>query len=240
MTTFDKIGQFTEEGMFLFEQIMLERQPSDILQLNSPAHVYEIPGTTPFHALKFETRKEMTKAICKSFENLNILDYVENNPMWAWLTFVMRDNLFTKERNGRLKTGEIHTWLPGDPNDYQKSQRHKVRLPTILYHTMQDDCDHLLCGRPDTPGDLYSRLTSQREMLSREFQRLAKTLYFDPQTGRNKPRVIRNGPGTAQRLAVVRRQLNETWELGMFETEEFLKKLPAEFDKFLPSNANSS
>ena len=63
---------------------------------------------------------------------------------------------------------------PAAPNDWQKAQRHLVRMPVLLYAAFGDDADHLICGKPSIGPDIREQLTSQQDMFSANFQRACR------------------------------------------------------------------
>ena len=232
MTEFLSLYRFTPNGMSFFKDIFEERMPEDALDVTGAEYAEPVPGTESFCVKNFSSRKEMAAAIIASLGEDRIEQEIGDAGIWAWLTYVMRNNLF-KQKSGKRLSGEVHTWLPSDPNDYQKAQRHKVRMPVLLLSRFGDDADHLLCGHPNTPGELAEQLTSQQAMFTSNFQSIAKSLYYDPETGKNRRGAAsKNIGGTSRRLAKVRWQFNQTWELEYFNNKKFLEMLPKEFDRF--------
>src|SRR5690606_36741937 len=92
------------------------------------------------------TAKAMAGAVLASLGSANLFDLLPNTGMWAWLTFVMRGQLFRKDGEGTWKVGEIHRWYPSNPNDWQKGQRHLVRMPVLLLKSLGVAADLLLCS----------------------------------------------------------------------------------------------
>jgi len=88
----------------------------------------------------------------------------------AWLTFVLRNQLFKKDQSGRLKVREYWRWYPSAPGDWQKGQRHLVRMPVLLLRELGDDADHLLNTHPSILPEIREQLTSQNAMFNQEFQ----------------------------------------------------------------------
>jgi len=122
--------------------------------------------------------------------------------------------------------------MPSDPSNFQKAQRHKVRLPVHLYSQLGNDADHALFGRPDTPGDVRENTTAQQNMFLPEFQKLCKILLYDSVSNRIKRGAGGRGAGSPTRLAKVVPQLEVTWDIQSFTVDDWLLRLPAEFDRF--------
>ena len=224
--------EFTDPGMEIFRQVFEGTFYEDAFDLSDPYLVTRIDETGPFSPVKFETAKEMASAVLESIGSMNLSDLLPRAGLWAWLTFVLRDQLFSFDACGKRKVGEMHRWYPSDPNDWQKSQRHLLRMPVQLLHSFGDDADHLLCTQPSVLPEIREQLTSQQDMFDQTFQQVARHLYLDDENGKLKRGAGGKGRGSPRRLAKVRQQLDVTWDLEDLGFERILKMLPSEFDRF--------
>jgi hypothetical protein len=154
--------------------------------------------------------------------------------VWAWLTFALRDAVIPKDKHGNRVPGELHRWWPSDPGDWQKAQRHLVRMPVVLLAELGDAADHLICGSPDVLPEIREQLTSQQDMFHPEFQKAARQLYFDASRGALKRGSGGKGAGTPRRLAKLRSQLDVTWNLFDLDADHIVRLLPKEFNRFKP------
>jgi hypothetical protein len=234
---FSGLFQFTDTGLQLFQEVVLGRHEEEILDLGDDGLVARISGTRPFEPQDFGSARSMAAAILESTGSLTIPALLPNTGLWAWLTFVLRDSLFPKDSSGRRKYGEVHRWLPSDPNDWQKAQRHLVRMPVILLSTLGENADHLLCTKPAVLPEIREQLTSQQDMFHPGFQGAARALYFDEKSGRLKRGAGGKTGGSPRRLAKVRQQLDVTWDIFDLSTQRFLEILPREFSRFKEPNA---
>lgn len=232
MDGFDSLCAFTKPGMDMYRQIMRGDAPEEILDLSDSYHVTQVDGTGRFSPTEYGTAKEMAEAILESIGDIHLPDLLPQEGLWAWLTFILRDHLFRRDSSGKRKLGEIHRWDPSDLNDWQKGQRHLVRMPVHLLSFFGHDADHLLCGHPSILPDIREQLTSQQDMFSKTFQHVARSLYFDNVSGKLKRGAGGKGPGSPRRLAKVRQQLDVTWELEDLDHAKILEMLPAEFERF--------
>jgi hypothetical protein len=232
MTKFASLFELTPEGLGIFRRIFLGELVETALDLSDPVLAKPVPGTGPFEVAAFATAREMSVAICNAFGPLDPQALVDRSGIWAWLTFVLIDVLFPKT-GGVRKVGDIHRWFPGPPNDYQKAQRHLVRMSVQLYSAFGNDADHLLCGKPGIGPEIREQLTSQQDMFSGNFQKACRALYFDQTAGTLKRGVgSRIGPAVPRRLAAVRKQLDVTWDMTDLTAKNILELLPKEFDRF--------
>lgn len=233
--SYASIYQLTPEGLHLFKRIMMGELAESALDPTLKGHAVPVSGSKPFTATEFGTAREMAVAICKSLGTHSAQGVAENIELWGWLTYVLREVLFPKV-NGVRKVKEFHRWYPAPPNDWQKAQRHLVRMPVLLYSSLGDDADHLICGKPGTGPEIREQLTSQQDMFSVNFQRACRVLYFDDTTKSVKKGAGgKNGPGVPRRLAAVRKQLDVTWDMTDLPHEKILRLLPPEFNGFKPA-----
>jgi hypothetical protein len=106
-------------------------------------------------------------------------------------------------------------------------------MPVLLYATLGDDGDHLICSKPGIGPEIREQLTSQQDMFSRNFQRACRNLYYDEAVGSVKKGAGgKDRAGVPRRMAAVRKQLDVTWDMTDLSAEKILELLPAEFDHF--------
>ena len=223
---------FNEAGLDHFKRAMSGQIPIDALDPENPLLSSEIDGSTSLSVQDFSTSKEMAKAVLDAMGALEVRDHLDDIGLWAWITFVLRDQLFKKDKEGRLKVREHWRWYPSAPGDWQKGQRHLVRMPVLLLRELGSDADHLLNTHPSILPEIREQLTSQNAMFNTEFQVVAKTLYFDEVTGKLKRGAGGKAGGSPRRLAKVRQQFDVTWEIEELGHNRILELLPKEFDRF--------
>lgn len=233
MANYNALYEFTPEGLEAFQRVFLGTLDENAIDLRDPELAVRVAGTKPFKPTPYSSAKAMAADICAAIDKTSLFDLMPNTGLWAWLTFVLRDQLFKANGAGGWKTGEIHRWYPSDPGDYQKGQRHLVRMPVLLLHTLGKNADHLLCGPVNVHGDVREQLTSQQDMFSNGFQAVARSLYFDESTDGLKRGAGGKAAGSPRRLAKIRQQLDVTWDIDELAHEELLAKLPSEFSRFL-------
>ncbi|ESX18303.1 MULTISPECIES: hypothetical protein [unclassified Mesorhizobium] len=224
--------EFTEHGMLAFQAAMIGQIPDEAVDLQDQTIARRLSGTASFTVGAWKTSKSMAEEIVAAMGARDVPELLANNGLWAWLAFVSRDELFPENKDGVRKLGEVHRWYPSNLNDWQKGQRHLIRMPVLLFSTLGDNADHLLCGSPSVPGELREQLTSQQDMFHQTFQGAARNLYYDEaQRGLRRGAGGKRG-GSARRLAKVRQQLDVTWDLFAMSSAQLLSKLPPEFDRF--------
>jgi len=231
---YSQLFQFTGLGLQAFEKVFLGQLPESELDLSQTSLVAPVSDTSAFEVRRFVTAKEMASSLIEAIKPSSPYQLLSNIGLWAWLTFVLRDELFEVNNEGRRLVREMPRWFPSDPNNWQKAQRHLVRMPVLLLASLGDDADHLLCGPPGILPEIREQLTSQQDMFNATFQRVARALYFDTGRGALKRGAGGKNGGTPRRLAKVRRQLDVTWDLDQLEFERIIDTLPREFNRFKP------
>src|SRR5436190_33144 len=128
-TTFNSLYEFTNAGMRAFQQAFEGQLDEAAIDVTDPALVTKINGTTQFRVQDWQTSKDMAQTIISACGSVPLNDLLRRTGLWAWLSFVMRDSVYPRRPDGLRKLGEIHRWLPADLDDYQKGQRHLIRMP---------------------------------------------------------------------------------------------------------------
>jgi hypothetical protein len=237
--TFDGLYEFTDSGMTAFRQAFEGGLPEDAIDPVKAGTAKKIAGTTAFDVTGWPSSGEMAGEILKAAGSTDINVLLNNTRAWAWLSFVCRDVVYPLQKNGKRKLGEVWRWYPSEPGDFQKGQRHLIRMPVLLYHSFGEDARHLLVGEPSVPGELREQLTSQQDMFHPSFQRVARLLYFDQASGKLRRGAAGKMGGSSRRLAQLRKQLDVTWDLFALTPDQILEKLPKEFETF-KARANAS
>lgn len=235
---YTSLYEFTPRGLVAFRLAFTGQLSEGAINLNDSELAVPIIDTQPFVVEPYGTAKDMAAAILGAIGDHHIGELSSRPGLWAWLTFVLRDVLFPANAAGQRKVGEVHRWFPSDPGDYQKAQRHLVRMPVVLLHELGADADHLIWGPPGILPEIREQLTSQQDMFHPTFQKTARRLYFDDQQDRLKRGSGSKGGGSPRRLAEVRKQFDVTWDLYDMTPDRLLVLLPQEFDRFRASPEN--
>jgi hypothetical protein len=232
---YSAISEFSETGMILFEKVFTRQLEEDAIDLLDRTIASPVPGTATLLASHFDTAKQLAAAIIAALGKNQVSDLLNRPGIWSWLTFVLRDDLFPKNRSGVREFKEMHRWYPSDPNDWQKAQRHLVRMPVLLLSSLGSNADHLLASKPSILPEIREQLTSQQDMFTPAFQAVARAIYFDDEQQRLRRGSGSKGAGGPRRLATVRKQMDVTWDLYELPPERFVQMLPKDFDRFKQS-----
>lgn len=237
MNTYNQLYQFNESGLDAFQKVFKGELAESMIDPCDQLLVSTVEGTGSIAVKNCETAKEMAQIVLDSLCDVKVSNHVSNAGLWTWLTFVFRDVLFRRDSRGLLIAGETRRWLPSKPSDYRDAARHLVRMPVFLLDQFGDDADHMLCGPPNEVPKIRYELSRSQGMLNVVFQSVARMLYYDDEFNKLKSGTAGIGsPGTAYRLAQVFKQFDVTYEIEDMEPDEFMDILPAEFNRFKPSN----
>jgi hypothetical protein len=234
VTTYPAVYEFTDRGLLAFRRIFEGDLMEDAMPPTDAQFATRLLGTKDISDGPAQNSKELAQRVMAALGH----DWASLLPrpgVWAWLTFVLRDVVFPRDANGVRDPGEIHRWYPSNPGDWQKAQRHLVRMPVVLLGNLGDIADHLLNGPPEILPDIREQLTSQQDMFSMEFQRAARMLYYNDAQQKLKRGSGSKGAGAPRRLAKVRQQLDVTWNLFDLDAPHIIQLLPKEFDRFKPA-----
>lgn len=231
MTTYSGVYEFNDRGLLAFKKIFLGEVAESAIDPTDRQFTTRVQGTASINDAPADSAKELAQRVLNAL-GAEWSSLLPRAGVWAWLTFVLRDSIVPKDRQGNRHPGEIHRWLPSDPGDWQKAQRHLLRMPVVLLAQLGDVADHLLCGLPSVLPEIREQLTSQQDMFSPEFQKAARALYFDAAKNGLKRGAGGKGAGTPRRLAKLRQQLDVTWNMFDLDAEHIVRLLPKEFDRF--------
>ena len=198
----------------------------------NPDVAQPINGTSGFVVKSWNTSKEMAQDIINSLADVSVDSVLPRPGVWAWFSYVLRDQLYPKSAQGVRKTGAVHRWLPSPIDDYQTGQRHLVRTPVLLLDTFGHLADHVLCGKPSVPGEVREQFTSQQDMFHPIIQEVGRKLYFDEAKGKLRRGSGSKSGGASRRFAQVRKQLDVTWDLFSLTADQLYAMLPSEFDRY--------
>jgi hypothetical protein len=196
---------------------------------------------------KYDSAKQMAENICNALRIKDFYDIQSDYRLWGWLTFALWDNFQTLDKEdhplaytykpykfikGEYKLREKWVFIPAEPKDWHKYQRHIVRNPCELYHRFGSDADHLIERPTNSRGEAIEQLTSRHPFWDSLFIKVGKKLYWDDKNMRMKPGTGGKDKGAPRRLARIFRQFDVTWQIDKTDASSFVKRLPKEFDRF--------
>ena len=162
-------------------------------------------------------------------------DIERDKGLWAWLAAAWIDVLAPKDGSGNRKLRARARWIPG-VDDYKTYYRHLLAGPYRIYRAHKDNPARVravLASAVQQPGDVVEQLASRQEIItSPSLMEAITALYVLPSTGMLKSGAAGKSNGSARRLVDVIQQFDLTWDVYGMNSDEFLRLLPGEFDKF--------
>lgn len=238
-----KLHRFTDLGISGFEHFLDQLAtepalpvPTDLL--TDPAYGIPIPPEPDIEARQFANRMDAAAYLDGVLGCIDGSDIERDAGLWSWLSLFYFDQVCPPDGHGRRRVGERARYVPAVAN-YQKYYRHLLAGPYRVFRAHRTDPDRalvLLCGPLHKPGEIVEQIVARQEIITNPHAvELATAIYFDPRSGSFKRGAAGKGGGSARRLADVLNQFDVTWDLYWMEPAVILEKLPAEFDRFRPS-----
>lgn len=220
----------------------LLNDPRTSTALAGEATVEREPGGHPF-----ANRYEFGIYLRDRLGELGKTAISRNAGLWNWLSLFYIDQLAPAAPDGGRKIFEQEIYILEAHFSFRKYYRHAIRTPWLVAHEHGEHSRVLLipAGKA-TPGagvlahrgEITEQLAARQWILgSSTIIEGAARLYLDPQTGRPKRGAGGSDRGSPRRLALVIQQLELTYDLRDCSSEQFLKLLPPEFDRWKPGQA---
>lgn len=235
-----KLRRLTSTGLELFSNYLdlLASQPErdpPIDLLESPDHTEIVSPTVSIEPATPTNRLELARHLHSVISSAGLADVERDIGLWAWLTLFHFDTVCPRAKGGARKPRERAAYLP-EPNNFQRYYRHLLLGAYLIYRANEDNPARamaFLCKPAHVIDDVVAQLAARQEYVTNKaVVDLATRLYFDSDTGTHRRGAGGKGKGSARRLADVLAQFDVTWDLYAMDSEEFLRVLPPEFDRF--------
>lgn len=197
-----------------------------------------LPVSIPVERRRFDRRFDLARYVYEKLAGSGLHAPERDKGLWAWLALYWFETLCARDRDGRLKPGELARWIPR-LDEMRRYYRHLVLGPYLMYRAYADRpylVEPLLCDAAHVPtGEAYRILIENpRLLLCPSVLGLIRQLYYDPGRRRLTKGAGRKGPGGLRRLAAFLAQLERTYDLPTLPMEWLADILPHEFAQYLP------
>ena len=236
-----KIRKFTPAGIEAFKQFLQSANASfsggtkmpPVPQLllfsedNSLETEYELPEIPKAFDSKWELGKFIDSCIpVERHEHAR-----SDGPMFTWLSALFFDQT-TNERTEELREERAYIANTG----YQHFYRHLILGPYFFYAIARDNPERsriLLYSTPDQVSEMLAQFGANRLLYSnRSLQEVLYRLYYDPKTKKMKKGAGNKTGGASRRFTAYLNQIGINFDLSSITSDQFIKMLPQEFDKF--------
>jgi hypothetical protein len=157
-----------------------------------------------------------------------------NKGLWSWLAAFFFEQLAPEDSEGKRALRRPYVYVLSESRLYY---RHLVRAPWYLVRTHGPEARYLLAPiRTDDPAPLSRQSYLLDQLAARQFVIssptlivVARRLYTDPRTGRQRRGAGAKGKGSPRRLALIANQLALTYDIHNMSVDQLMKILPREF-----------
>lgn len=213
--------------------------------LNDFRYSTEFPlGDVEFEKRAFADRSEFAAYVDKRFQVSGILEDVDVEGVWEWLTLLYFDDVCPVQPDGNRKVGRLVRYLLDPASESRKPSRHLLRGAYLLHRQFGSSnpaAIELLMGYPIDNYPLVWTHLNERPSIGGSLGVLdaARELFFDAETGRAKR-------GSGSSTADIRRfgkcvaNLPIEFDLPTLSSSTVLALLPPEFDMWIDDRARRS
>lgn len=228
---------FNEAGVIEFREFLGRLRDDPFVELRSGL-LTEVETSTPLEPetvaepVRFGSRFDFARWLHLAFVSAGSGSPKNDVGFWSWLTAALFDQVCPADGNGRRNPGADARYIP-DSTRWTRRYRHLLANPYYIYELHRDapESAYAALANPiDKPGELTEQLTSRLDIVScRGTMAVATRLFVDQYS--HKPKRGASG-NAARRFAKLMNQYTRTWDLHSVRSEQFIKILPREFDRF--------
>lgn len=226
------------DGLILFKEFLArvregstETPPYGIL--NEEAYSNSIETEIEIKKIAFDDRYALGQYLAEVLLSLDRYQISRNHCLWNWLALFYFDAICKKETDGSRKLLREEVYILGEKYDYLRYYKHLVRTPWLAVLDHQENAKVLFVNSRGTRSDIEETLTASQQVLgNKTIIAAAYALYFDPKSSKPKRGAAGKSGGSPRRLTSFIQQLTLTYDIQSCSPEQFLKLLPAEFEKF--------
>lgn len=203
--------------------------------LSDPAHIDVLDQEIDVEIRCFVSRFDAAEYFFNKFATAGLDNVETDRGLWTWLSLFYINAVCPADSSGERKPRESARYIL-DPTNYQRYYRHLLAGPYRIYRAYHDDPKialSFLCQPLSKFGDVVEQLASRQELVTnRGVVSLVTKLYVDHMTGKLKRGAGGKSAGSPRRLSDILDQFDLTWDLYTATSDELLKVLPREFNKF--------
>lgn len=244
----DTVRKFTEAGNAAFATYLhaLQADPS----LTPPWHLLtddeyseEVAFTATVerepHGGPFAERFEFGTYLVDRLSGADRTKISFDHGLWNWLALYFFDQLCAANATGERRVqAEVRYLLTSDYR-HNRYYRHLVRSPwlAVLLHPVYSRVLLKPVSEPDhplaTPGEIFEQVASRQGVFRSPMMMAAiDALWFDPASGKPRPKVAGSGGGSPRRLGRLLKQFELTYDMEADVAGLVVGLLPREFARW--------
>jgi len=182
----------------------------------------------------FETRYDMGVYLAGVFEGCDTQLILGDAGVWSWLALFWFEQLCPRDREGKLKPGQIYNFILSER--YNHRPRQAVRTTYMLVKDYGELARVFLCQKPHLRGAIIEEFAARQFYLNcRGVVEAANRLYMDRDRNSFKRGAAAKGAGSSRRFISFLQQIERTYDLFSISPETLIAMLPGEYSKFIPA-----
>lgn len=229
-----------DEGIRLFAQFIADGATTD-----TPLNLLQSPTTSnPFSAGRIELgsgdfadRYQFGIYLRTLFSSFDPATITGDHYLWTSLALYWFDRICPRLVSGGRKPSREYHYILSD--NYRHYYRHLVRTPWFMVCQHAENARLLLISPREhkhplsVHGEILEQIGGrQRVFGSKPLMGAMNKLYFDAKTSRPRKGLAGRSGGSANRLGIVLRQFELTYDPDEMPNQDFLRILPKEFDRW--------
>lgn len=235
-----KLRILNDEGIRLFAEYIADGASGE-----APLHLLQNPETSEPFSLgtiivgtgEFPDRYQFGIYLRTLFSQFDPAVIGSDRRLWTSLALIWFDRICPRKPNSDRTLRKEYYYVLSD--DYRHYYRHLIRTPWFLVSQHGENARLLLISPREQkhPLSVHGEIAEQiggrqRVLASKPLLDAINRLYFDAKSGRPRRGLAGRSGGTADRLGIVLRQLELTYDPDEMPNGDFLRILPREFDKW--------
>ena len=236
------LRQLNGDGITALEDYLIDAKGDQTVEppyylLYDPEFSVEFQlGEVELEQRGFEDRRAFASYIDECFNRGGVLDDVDVDGVWEWLTLFYLDATCPLQRDGTRKIGELNRHLI-NPSQKRNPKRHLLRSAYLLHRRFKDELasttDVLMRYPIDNYPLLWTHLNERPTLMgSPGVLNAARELYFDSETSNPKRGlgVATNGVRNFGKVVI---NIPSEFNLSTLSSTTVLALLPPEFDDWI-------
>lgn len=176
---------------------------------------------------RLKAAEGLDEIVCK----LGLQSAERDKGFWTWCSAYLFDRL-CKCKNGTQKPGELAVWI-AEPDNWKRYYRHylaSIWQVYALHRNIENQLVVLLNGPVNIPGELWGQIAANQKLITnRSMIGAIYQLFWDE---KNNKRKIGSGGDASRRLSQVLKQFERTYDFYAMRSDDLVRLLPREFDRF--------
>jgi len=185
----------------------------------------------------FERKYDLGMEVCRALGRESAEKIINIPNVWAWLSLFFYETTFPKDKDGRWFTGERSRHLIQTISGRKQDQSHRHLVKSAVTNVLRFGEYAVVLmgtdiGQSKIEEQVMSRRVDQPLAHHKEFVKTLYRLYWDSEADDLKSGARGEGPGSIMHMMDLLTQFDLTFDISSLETDNFMRLLPRDFDRF--------